>query len=164
MRKRFRGLASIITLIFTLIFTTAMPSFAAVTESDAKYAQAAGQLTQEFSTAIGIWGDTYQAAPNKFGSAEYKAWMKKAQSADNGVKKVLVKFSKIKVSAGYKKSDVTLRKFVKDYTSAINLYAPAIKKNDEKMVKKANDAILKATTLFSTWSNEFAKDSSKLAQ
>ena len=111
-----------------------------------------------------MWGDTYQAAPNKFGSAEYKAWMKKAEIADNGVKKVLVKFSKIKVSSGYKRSDVTLRKFVKDYTNAINLYALAIKKNDEKMVKKANDAILKATTLFSTWSTEFANDSSKLAQ
>lgn len=160
MRKPLKTLA----LVLILIFTVSAPSFAAVTESDAKYAQTAGELTQEFSNAIGVWGDTYQAAPNKFGSAEYKAWMKKAEIADNGVKKVLVKFSKIKVSSGYKRSDVTLRKFVKDYTNAINLYAPAIKKNDEKMVKKANDAILKATTLFSTWSTEFAKDSSKLAQ
>ena len=160
MRKPLKTLA----LVLILIFTVGEPSFAAVTESDAKYAQTAGELTQEFSNAIGVWGDTYQAAPNKFGSAEYKAWMKKAEIADNGVKKVLVKFSKIKVSSGYKRSDVTLRKFVKDYTNAINLYAPAIKKNDEKMVKKANDAILKATTLFSTWSTEFAKDSSKLAQ
>ena len=160
MRKPLKTLA----LVLILIFTVGAPSFAAVTESDAKYAQTAGELTQEFSNAIGVWGDTYQAAPNKFGSAEYKAWMKKAEIADNGVKKVLVKFSKIKVSSGYKRSDVTLRKFVKDYTNAINLYAPAIKKNDEKMVKKANDALLKATTLFSTWSTEFAKDSSKLAQ
>lgn len=160
MRKPLKTLV----LVLMLIFAVGTPSFAAVTESDAKYAQTAGELTQEFSNAIGVWGDTYQAAPNKFGSAEYKAWMKKAEIADNGVKKVLVKFSKIKVSSGYKRSDVTLRKFVKDYTNAINLYAPAIKKNDEKMVKKANDAILKATTLFSTWSTEFAKDSSKLAQ
>ena len=160
MRKPLKTL--IIVLMVTLSIGT--PSFAALTESDAKYAQTASQLTQEFSTAIGVWGDTYQSAPNKFGSAEYKAWMKKAEIADSGVKKVLLKFSKIKVSSGYKNSDVTLRQFIKDYTNAINLYAPAIKKNDEKMVKKANDAILKATTLFSTWSTEFAKDSEKISK
>ncbi|NBR93836.1 MAG: hypothetical protein EBT44_03190 [Actinobacteria bacterium] len=124
MRKPLKTL--IIVLMVTLSIGT--PSFAALTESDAKYAQTASQLTQEFSTAIGVWGDTYQAAPNKFGSAEYKAWMKKAEIAD------------------------------------INLYAPAIKKNDEKMVKKANDAILKATTLFSTWGSDFAKDSQLLGK
>jgi hypothetical protein len=90
--------------------------------------------------------------------------MKKAAAADNAVKAALVKFSKIKVSPGYKRSDLTLRKFIKAYTNAINLYAPAIKKNDEKSVKRANDAILKATALFSTWSNDFAKDSAKLTQ
>ena len=88
--------------------------------------------------------------------------MKKAQSADNEVKAALVKFSQIKVSSGFKKSDATLRKFIKAYTSAINLYAPAVKKNDAKAVKKANDAILSATTLFSVWSNDFAKDTSNL--
>jgi hypothetical protein len=155
---------STVAILLALLFTNVTPALAAVSESDAKYATRAGQLTQEFSTAIGIWGDTYQAAPNKFGSAEYKLWMKKAVASDNEVKKVLVKFSQTKVSPGYKKSDLALRKFIKDYTSAINLYAPAIKKNDEKMVKKANDAILKATSLFTTWSNEFAKDSSKLTQ
>ncbi|MEY3109288.1 MAG: hypothetical protein RL730_1639 [Actinomycetota bacterium] len=160
MRNRVKSLV----VILALLLSIATPSFAALNEGDAKYAQTAGQLTQEFSDAIGTWGDTYQAAPNKFGSSEYKAWMKKAVAADNLVKAALVKFSKIKVSQGYKKSDVTLRKFIKAYTSAINLYAPAIKKNDEKMVKRANDAILKATALFSTWSNDFAKDSAKLTQ
>jgi|688.fasta_scaffold70547_4 type II secretory pathway pseudopilin PulG len=160
MRTRIKSLAVIITLLLSI----AAPSFAALDKNDAKYAQNAGRLTQEFSDAIGAWGDTYQAAPDKFGSSEYKAWMKKAAAADNAVKAALVKFSKIKVSPGYKRSDLTLRKFIKAYTNAINLYAPAIKKNDEKSVKRANDAILKATALFSTWSNDFAKDSAKLTQ
>lgn len=160
MRTRIKTIAASLALLISL----ATPSFAAIDKSDAKYAQSVGQLTKEFSNAIGAWGDTYQAAPNKFGSSEYKAWMKKAVAADNLVKAILVKFSKIKLSQGYKKSDVTLRKFIKAYTIAINLYAPAIKKNDEKMVKRANDAILKATALFSTWSNDFAKDSAKLTQ
>lgn len=160
MRTRVKSLA----VALALLLSIATPSFAALNESDAKYAQTAGRLTQEFSDAIGVWGDTYQTAPDKFGSSEYKAWMKKAAAADSVVRAALVKFSKMKVSKGYKKSDVTLRKFIKAYTSAINLYAPAIKKNDEKMVKRANDATLKATALFSTWSNEFAKDSAKLTQ
>lgn len=158
MRVRIKSLA----LVLTLLLSIASPAFAAMSESDAKYAQNASTLTQEFSNAIGTWGDTYQAAPDKFGSAEYKAWMKTAQIADNLVKSSLINFSKIKVSSGFKKSDVTLRKFIKAYTSAINLYAPAIKKNDKKLVKKANDAILSATTLFSTWSNDFAKDTTNL--
>ena len=158
MRVRIKSLALVITLLLSL----AAPAFAAMSESDAKYAQNASVLTQEFSNAIGTWGDTYQAAPDKFGSAEYKAWTKKAQIADNLVKTSLVNFSKIKVSSGFKKSDATLRKFIKAYTSAINLFAPAIKKNDKKLANKANDAILNATTLFSTWSNDFAKDTTNL--
>jgi len=160
MRKPLKTLV----LVLMLIFAVGTPSFAAVTESDAKYAQTAGELTQEFSNAIGVWGDVYQSAPDKFGSPEYKSWTKKALAADNVVKATLVKFSKMKVSPGYKKSDLTLRKFIKAYTSAINLYAPAIKKNDEKMVKKANDAILSATALFSTWGIDFAKDSQSLGK
>jgi len=126
--------------------------------------QAAGKATQEFSTAIGNWGNTYQLAPDKINSPQYKSWLKKAVTADNEVKAALKKFSKIKVSAGYKKSDVTLRKFVKAYTSAISQYAPAIKKNDKKLVQKANDALMAATTLFTTWGTEFTQDPSALAK
>lgn len=78
---------------------------AAISEADAKYAQLAGKATQEFSTAIGNWGDTYQGAPDKVNSPEYR-----------------------------------------------------------KLVKKANDALMAATTLFTNWGNEFAKDTSRLAQ
>lgn len=157
-----KNFARTLAFVLTLFLSVTTPAFAALSGSDAKYAQSASALTQEFTNAIGVWGDTYQAAPDKFGSPEYKAWMKKAQSADNEVKAALVKFSQIKVSSGFKKSDATLRKFIKAYTSAINLYAPAVKKNDAKAVKKANDAILSATTLFSVWSTDFAKDTSKL--
>lgn len=156
----------LVSAFFTLlmVFTTSAVANAAITEADAKYAQAAGKATQGFSTAIGNWGDTYQSAPDKVNSPEYKSWMKRALAADNGVKAALKEFSKIKVSPGYKKSDVTMRKFVKAYTSAISQYAPAIKKNDQKLVKKANDALQAATTLFTVWGNEFAKESSRLAQ
>ena len=139
-------------------------AFGAVSEADAKYAQAAGKATQDFSAAITDWGATYQAAPDKVSSPKYKSWMKKALAADNAVKASLTQFSKIKVSPGFKKSDVALRKFITAYTNALNLYGPAIKKNDEKLIKKANSALMSATTLFTTWGNEFAKDSSRLAQ
>jgi type II secretory pathway pseudopilin PulG len=156
----------LVSVIFALlmIFATGTVANAAITEADAKYAQAAGKATQGFSTAIGNWGDTYQQAPNKVNSPEYKSWIKRALAADNAVKTALNEFSKIKVSSGYKKSDVTLRKFVKAYTNAINQYAPAIKKNDQKLVKKANDSILAATSLFTAWGTEFAQESSRLAQ
>lgn len=147
-----------------MVFTASSNAYAAVTESDAKYAQEAGKATQDFSNAIGDWGNVYQTAPEKVNSPEYKAWTKKALAADNLVKAALVKFSKIKVSAGYKKSDMTLRKFIKAYNDAINQYAPAIKKNDKKLVRKANDSLLAATTLFTTWGNDFARDSTALAQ
>ena len=153
-------------LLVTLLMVFAMSSnaYATVTESDAKYAQEAGKATQDFSTAIGDWGNVYQAAPEKVNSPDYKAWTKKALAADNAVKAALAKFSKIKVSAGYKKSDITLRKFIKAYNDAINQYAPAIKKNDKKLVRKANDALLAATTLFTNWGNDFARDSTALAK
>ena len=153
-------------LVFSLLMVFALSSSAqaTITESDAKYAQEAGKATQDFSTAIGDWGNVYQVAPSKVNSPEYKTWTKKALAADNAVKAALVKFSKIKVSAGYKKSDVALRKFVKAYNEAINQYAPAIKKNDKKLVRKANDALLAATTLFTNWGNDFARDSTALAQ
>lgn len=152
----------LVALLF--ILTSAYCASAAVSEVDTKYAQAAGSATQNFSTAIGNWGDTYQAAPTKVNSTEYKNWMKKALVADSGVLKALKDFSKIKVSPGYKRSDVTLRKFITAYTNAINQYAPAIKKNDRKLVQKANDALLAATSLFTEWGNDFAKDSSLLAK
>ncbi len=154
----------------SLLFITVMVLFsggsasAAITEADAKYAQAAGKATQDFSDAIGNWGNTYQTTPDKVNSREYRVWVKNAQAADKSVKASLTSFSKIKVSSGYKKSDVAMRKFIKAYNNAIDLYAPAIKKNDRKMMKKANDALMAATNLFTVWGNEFAKDSSRLAQ
>lgn len=160
MRKVF--VSSVVALL--ALFASTSVASAAITEADAKYAQAAGKATQSFSTAIGNWGDTYQAAPSKVNSAEYKNWVKRALVSDNEVKAALKEFSKIKVSSGYKKSDVALRKFVNAYTSAINQYAPAIKKNDKKLVKKANDALLAATTLFTNWGNEFAQESSRLTK
>lgn len=150
-------------LLSSLLFSSPA-AFGAITEADAKYAQSAGKATQEFSTAIGNWGDTYQSAPDKVNSPEYRNWLKKAQAADKAVKVTLTNFSKIKVSAGYKGSDTSLRKFIKAYNNAIDLYSPAIKKNDRKLVKKANDALMAATTLFTNWGNEFAKDTSRLAQ
>ena len=160
MRKIFSSLFISITLLIGAIPV----AHAAISQADATYAQEAGKATQEFSTAIGNWGNTYQLAPDKINSSQYKSWMKKAVAADNEVKAALAKFSKIKVSAGYKKSDVTLRKFVKAYTSAITQYAPAIKKNDKKLVQKANDALMAATTLFTTWGTEFTQDTSALAK
>lgn len=151
-------------LISTIVFFVSTNAHAAINEADAKYAQAAGKATQDFSTAIGNWGDTYQAAPDKVNSAAYRNWIKQALAADKDVKKALNNFSKIKVSSGYKKSDISLRKFIKAYNSAIDLYAPAIKKNDRKLVKKANDALMAATTLFTNWGNDFAQDTSRLAQ
>lgn len=137
---------------------------AAIKDSDAKYAQEAGAATQEFSNAIGNWGNTYQLAPDKTDSPEYKSWVKQALVADNQVKAALAKFSKIKVSSGYKKSDVSLRKFIKAYIDAINQFAPAIKKNDKKLVRKANDSLMAATTLFTSWGNDFARDTTSLAK
>lgn len=160
MRNR---LSSLFLAVITL-FAIGTPAQAAITESDAKYAQEAGKATQDFSTAIGNWGDTYQLAPEKVNSAAYKTWKKRAQNADSSVKAALTNFSKIKVSAGYKNSDVALRKFIKAYTNAIGLYAPAIQKNDKKLVRKANDALMAATNLFTAWGNEFARDTSALAK
>lgn len=140
------------------------PASASVSEADARYAQAAGKATQDFTTAIGNWGDTYQAAPQNVNSSEYKNWVKLAASADNQVRVTLKNFSKIKVSSGYKKSDLLLRKFTKSYSDAINLYAPAIKKNDQKLVKKANDALLAATAIFTKWGTAFAQDTAALAK
>jgi len=153
-----------ILLALSMIVLSSSIAQAAISEADAKYAQLAGKATQDFSTAIGNWGDTYQGAPDKVNSPEYRNWMKKAQAADKAVKVTLTNFSKIKASAGYKSSDASLRKFIKAYNNAIDLYAPAIKKNDRKLVKKANDALMAATTLFTNWGNEFAKDTSRLAQ
>lgn len=150
-------------LITTMVLFAGTSAFAAITEADAKYAQAAGKATQDFSTAISNWGNTYQTTPDKVNSKEYRVWVKNALAADKAVKASLVNFSKIKASAGYKKSDVAMRKFIKAYNTAIDLYAPAIKKNDQKMMKKANDALMAATNLFTIWGNEFARDSSKLA-
>lgn len=160
MRNKMRSLL----VALLLLITIAPPAYAAISEADAKYAKAAGKATEDFSKAIGDWGNTYQIAPNKVNSAEYKSWMKDAINADKAVKETLNQFSKIKVSKGYKKSDVTLRKFIKAYSAAIDLYAPAIKKNDKKLVQKANDALVAATTLFTNWGYEFAKDSSALVQ
>lgn len=153
-------------LIIPLLFVVAItsPASATVSEADAKYAQAAGKATQDFTTAIGSWGDTYQTAPQNVNSTDYKNWVKLAAAADNQVRVALKNFSQMKVSSGYKKSDVILRKFVKDYSAAINLYAPAIKKNDQKLVKKANDALLAATSVFSKWGTAFAQDTAALAK
>lgn len=160
MRKRVLFLLTALTL-----FSSVNPmAHAAISGADAKYAQEASKATQSFSTAIGNWGDIYQTAPQNVNSSEYKSWIKKAATADASVKSALTEFSKIKVSSGYKKSDAILRKFIKAYSEAISLYAPAIKKNDQKLVKKANDAILKATTLFTDWGNEFTRDTSSLAK
>jgi hypothetical protein len=157
---RNRIFSTLVALLF--IPSSANCASAAVSEADTKYAQAAGQATQNFSTAIGNWGDTYQAAPTKVNSTEYKNWMKKAVAADGVVLGALKDFSRVKVSPGYKKSDITLRKFIKAYTSAIYQYAPAIKKNDRKLVRKANDALVAATSLFTAWGNDFARDTSLL--
>lgn len=89
-------------LISTIVFFISTNAHAAINEADAKYAQAAGKATQDFSTAIGNWGDTYQAAPDKVNSAAYRNWIKQALAADKDVKKALNNFSKIKVSSGYK--------------------------------------------------------------
>lgn len=137
---------------------------AEITPDDAAYAKAVGEVTQKFTSALSTWGVVYQSAPTNFNSPKYKSWMKKAVASDNKVKAVLAEFSKLKVSEGYAASDKTMREFIKSYRTAINLFAPAIKKNDAKMMKKANDAIMKATTLFSKWSNEFAADSTALTQ
>jgi hypothetical protein len=155
--------------IFTFLFALALLSSggiaqAEVTPEDAAYAQGIGAATQKFTAAVGDWGIVYQSAPSNFKSAKYKSWMKKAISSDNQVKAALTEFSKIKVSAGYESSDKSMREFIKSYRAAITLYAPAIKKNDAKLMKKANDAILKATSLFTKWSNEFASDSAALTQ
>lgn len=153
-------------LLLTLGITGLLGSaaHAAVTPADAKYAQAAGQATDNFSKVIGDWGDVYQAAPDKATSPEFKQWMKKAAAADASVKAALTVFAKLKVSPGYKNSDVALRKFIKAYGAATDLYAPAIKKNDKKLVKQANDALVQAAALFTAWGNEFAKDSAALAK
>lgn len=161
--RRFSKYLGSLTVALLVLFSSGV-AHGAITEADAKYAQAAGKATQDFSTAIGNWGDTYQAAPDKVNSQAYKNWMKSALAADKAVKTSLTNFSKIKVSAGYKKSDVALRKFINAYNKAIDQYAPAIKKNDKKLVKKANESLMAATTLFTMWGNEFAKDSSRLSQ
>ena len=94
MRKIFGSLFIAISL-----FIGATPvAHAAISQADATYAQEAGKATQEFSTAIGNWGNTYQLAPDKINSAQYKSWLIKAVAADNEVKAALAKFSKIKVS------------------------------------------------------------------
>ena len=69
------------------LFIVASPvAHAEISQADATYAQEAGKATQEFSTAIGNWGNTYQLAPDKINSSQYKSWMKKAVAADNEVK------------------------------------------------------------------------------
>jgi hypothetical protein len=160
MRKKLLALVALVAVLTTL----ATPAFSEVSQADANYAQTAGKATQDFSTAIGNWGAVYQGAPDKFNSPEYKSWMKKALAADLAVKSSLKKFSAIKVTPGFKKSDVLLRQFVKSYNNAIDLYAPAIKKNDKKLIRKANEAIMNATTLFTKWGNEFARDSANLSK
>mgnify|MGYP007065522517 CR=1 FL=1 len=62
-----KNFARTLALVLTLFLSVTTPAFAALSESDAKYAQSASALTQEFTNAIGVWGDTYQAAPDKFG-------------------------------------------------------------------------------------------------
>jgi hypothetical protein len=158
MRFSFKSLI----LALLLVFTSTGLAHAAVSAADARYAKEIGKATQDFTDAIGNWGEVYQSAPSNEKSAEFKSWAKEALAADKVIQTALSNFSQIKVSAGYKKSDVTLRKFVKAYQDAVKLFAPAIKKNDKKLVRKANDALLAATAIFSTWGLDFAKDSAKL--
>lgn len=162
-RKITFGSLTSLSLIFSLLLFSGSAR-AEVTPEDAAYAKSVGEITQKFTAALSSWGVVYQSAPTNFNSPKYKNWMKKAAASDNKVKAVLADFSKLKVTDGYAASDKTMREFIKSYRSAINLFSPAIKKNDAKLMKKANDSIMKATALFSAWSNEFAADSTALTQ
>lgn len=137
---------------------------AAVKKADANYATAAGKATEDFFSAIGKWSETYQAIPDKRSSPDFKNWVRSAEIADKAVAAALTNFSRIKIAPGFRRSDVTMRKFIKAYSDAIKLFAPAIKKNDKKLMQQANDTFMAATALFTTWSTEFAKDSKALTQ
>lgn len=131
---------------------------AAATQADIDYSQQVSSLSQEFVDVLNAWALATANPPAFAIGKKFNAYKSKAVKSSDAVLATLKKMKALQASEGFATSGPMLTKAATSYFSAINSIKNAINKNDSKLMKKANTAVLKAGTLYSNWSEAYAKD------
>lgn len=145
-----------------LFLIPAIPSTAAVTEADAKYSQDVVALTQEFGKVATDLSTAVSNPPTFAIGGKYNTWKKGAVSATTKMQATVAKFSALKATPGFAKSDALLKKACKEYTSGLTSYIQALNKNDKKLADKATTALNTAGKSYLAWTTAFAADAKAL--
>ena len=131
---------------------------AGATQADVDYSTKVSALSQEFAKVTAAWGTSIAKPPTFAIGSKWTKYKNAATKSSDAVLATIAKLNALVPSEGFPKSGPMLKKVCAAYKTAITTLKSGIQKNDEKIIKKADPLVTKASNAYLAWSDVYAAE------